>query len=573
MMLLIRLFIFSILFFNNLNDTPKDKSLFISPLKIPQLLSANFGELRIDHFHSGIDIKTQGVIGQEVVAAANGYISRISITPGGFGNALYITHPSGYTTVYGHLDRFTSKIEAYVKARQYEKKSFVISLFPTKEDFPVKQGELIAYSGNSGGSGGPHLHFEIRKSDSERPINPLLFDFGMVDNIKPVIEKLVIYPINSHSTINNGREIKKINVVGSRGVYTIAGENEISVSGLTGFGIKAFDMLNDSPNKCAVHSINLSIDSTPVFKYIMDGFSFTESRFVNSHIDYETFMRENIYIERAWVLPNDKLNSYKDVINRGLYNFDDNKSHSVEFVVADANNNKSVLTFHVRSQAKKIHDALEIKDKEITVMPYSRANKFTSENISVTIPEGALYDTLDFSFKKEKGTSTMYSDVFSVHNKYTPVQKPFTISLKPTSIAAGKESKMLIIRYADDRKIAASSYWDGPYLSADVLSFGQYFIGIDTVPPGIFAIGLSNGINLSGKKEMRVRITDELSGIKSYEGTIDGKWALFEYDQKNEMLNYKFDEARITKGSKHTLVLKVSDNKENSSTYNCNFTW
>ena len=161
-------------------NNPKDKSIFISPVKIPLLLSANFGELRIDHFHSGLDIKTQGVTGKEVVAAASGYIYRISVSPGGFGKALYIRHPSGYSTVYGHLDRFTPEIEEYVKAQQYEKKSYLVTLFPAKDKFPVKQGELIAYSGNSGSSAGPHLHYEIRKSESEIPVNPLLFEFGTV---------------------------------------------------------------------------------------------------------------------------------------------------------------------------------------------------------------------------------------------------------------------------------------------------------------------------------------------------------------------------------------------------------
>ncbi len=572
-MILIRFFLFSILFLSNLNDIPRDKSLFISPVDIPLFLSANFGELRIDHFHSGLDIKTQGVTGKEVVAAANGYISRISITPGGFGNALYITHPSGYTTVYGHLEKFTDKIEEYVKTRQYEKKSFQITVFPTREDFPVKQGEIIAYSGNSGSSGGPHLHFEIRKTDSEKPINPLLFDLGITDNIKPVIEKLVIYPASKNSLIENEHSMKKFNVSGNHGVYSVTPEAEISVSGLAGFGIKTYDLLNDSNNKCAVHSIELSIDSLTIFRYVMDGFSFTESRFVNSHIDYETFMRENTYIERAFVLPNDKLGTYKDVINRGLFNFKDNKIHHGKITVTDANNNKSVLKFKIKGSAPKTAQ-MEVPDKGVTIMPYNRTNRFSAENISVNIPEGALYDTLYFTYKVEKGTSGMLSDLHYVANRFTPVQKPFTVSIKPTIKPSGMESKMLIVRLADDKtETAANSYWSDGFLSADVLALGKYFIGIDTIKPVISATGMTNGVNLSNRKEIRIRITDELSGIKSYNATIDGNWALFEYDQKNEMLIYKFDDTRIKKGTKHNLVLEVADNKENVSTYKSEFTW
>ncbi len=574
MMLLIRFFVFAILFCNTLNDIPKDKSIFISPVKIPQLLSANFGELRIDHFHSGLDIKTQGVTGKEVVASANGYIYRISVSPGGFGNALYVRHPSGYLTVYGHLDRFTTNIEDYVKMQQYAKKSFQVTLFPAKEEFQVKQGELIAYSGNSGSSGGPHLHFEVRKSDNEKPINPLLFEFGMIDNIKPIIEKLVIYPINSHTLINNQNSIKKINVNGNHGVYSVSQENEISISGLAGFGIKAYDMLNDSPNKCAVYSIELSIDSTSVFKYIMDGFSFNESRYVNSHIDYEAYMKDNIYIERAFVLPDDKLSVYKNVINRGLFNFNDNISHSVKIIVTDANKNKSVLSFQIKAQSEKQWTGQGFIDKNIIVMPYNITNKFSSENISINIPAGALYDTIYFSYKKEKGTSEMFSDLHYIHNNFTPVHKAYYLSIKPTSVPAGKESKLLIVQLGDDqKKSAVNGIWAEGYLSADILSFGRFYVGIDTIAPVISSNGLVPGVNLTGKKEIRIRITDELSGIKSYEPSIDGNWALFEYDQKNDMLIYKFDETRITKGSNHNLSLKVTDNKDNSSFYKCNFTW
>jgi hypothetical protein len=207
-------------------------------------------------------------------------------------------------------------------------------------------------------------------------------------------------------------------------------------------------------------------------------------------------------------------------------------------------------------------------------MPYTRNNKFSSENIMVNIPAGALYDTLNFAFKKEHGTKDMLSDIFYVHNKFTPVQKAYKLSIKPSRILAGQESKMLIVRLDDDlKKMAANSTWDEGYLTADVLSFGRYFIGIDTVAPYITANGLMPGVNLTGQKEIKIRIKDDLSGIKSYEPSIDGKWALFEYDQKNEMLIYKFDETRLIKGIKHVLSLKVTDNKNNTSIFNCNFTW
>lgn len=571
-MILIRLIIFSTLFFSNIDDNIKNTTLFISPLKIPQFLSANFGELRIDHFHSGLDIKTNGVTGQEVVAASDGYIAKITVTPGGFGNALYIIHPNGYETVYGHLERFNPEIEKYVKALQYEKKSFSVILFPTKDLFPVKQGDLIAYSGNSGASGGPHLHFEIRKSGNEKPLNPLFFDPGIRDKIKPIIERIIIYPASRNTLIDNLNQSKKLSVTGSNGKYQISTEKEINVSGPACFGIKAYDLEDEGTNRCTVYSLELKIDSISKFKYVMDGFLFTESRYVNSHIDYETFIKENTHFERLHVLPNDKLSTYKSVTNRGLFNFNDDKTHKVEIIVSDENDNKSVLTFHVKAHTPQ-PEILLPPDKNVIMMPFGKENNFTADNISVNIPEGALFDTLYFSYKKENGTKEMLSELHYVHNRYTPVQKPVTISIKPTITPHGKQSKMLVVRMGPgDSKIACNSTWSGGSLTTDVYSFGNYYIGIDTVKPEI-STGLVKGSDLTGRKELRFKITDELSGIRSYEGIIDGKWALFEYDQKNDLLVYKFDEARITKGSKHTLLLQVSDNKSNTNTFKSEFTW
>jgi hypothetical protein len=571
-MLILRIIVLSLLFIHQLTDNPKNNTTFISPVKIPLSLSANFGELRIDHFHSGLDIKTQGVTGKEVLASASGYVYRISVSPGGFGKAIYIKHPSGYSTVYGHLEKFNAEIDKYVKNQQYEKKSFLVTLYPPRERFPVRQGEIIAYSGNSGSSGGPHLHFEIRKSDSEIPLNPLFFDFGISDNIKPVIEKLVIYPVNRNTLINNQNKQKWINLTGTNGNYTIPSDNEIEISGEAGFGIKSFDQLDESNNKCAVYSIELLVDSSSVFKYVMDAFSFNESRYINSHIDYELFQKENIYIERIFVLPNDKLSVYKNLVNRGICNFDNNKTHQAEIIVTDMNDNKAKLSFKIKAHTMKPHDVSD--QTEGRLMPFGRRNSFEGENIRVTIPDGALYDTIYFEYKKSGRTQGMLSDLHSIHNIFVPVHKPYILSIKPDSVPSGKKSKMLLIELDDDKKRnAINSYWSEDYITAEVNSFGKFYVGIDTVAPEILAMGLTPGANLAGSKEIRIRITDDLSGINYYEPIIDEKWALFDYDQKNNVLIYKFDPDRITKGTKHNLSLKVADNKDNISHFSCTFSW
>jgi hypothetical protein len=573
-MVLTKVFLISILFFNTLHRSPDNKNIFISPVRIPLLLSSNFGELRIDHYHSGLDIKTQGVTGKEVVAAADGYVYRIGVSPGGFGKVLYVKHPSGYSTVYGHLDKFTPEIEQYVIERQYENKSFQVALFLTKDIFQVKQGDLIGFSGNSGSSGGPHLHYEIRKSENEMPVNPLQFEFGTKDTIKPVIEKLAIYPINNYSDINGKNELKTIDTEGKNGKYSISEENGVSIGGMAGFGIKSFDMLNDSPNKCSIYSIELNIDSVPVFRYKMDGFSFSESRYINSHIDYETYIRNGIYIERAFALPNDRLSVYKEMVNRGIFNFKDGKVYRGELIVKDIHGNKSTLLFKIKGTSTVSPDSVENDLKNLKIMPYGRSNKFDSENISVRIPAGALYDTLLFKYRKSEGTKEMFSDIHVIHNLYTPLHKPYSLSIRPSRIPPGKESKMIIVQLTGDLKRKASTgIWADGHLTAEVQSFGKYYIGIDTISPSINVNGLVSGADLSEKKVLKITIADELSGIKSYEGIIDGKWALFEYDQKNDLIIYRFDENRITRGAKHNLSLTVIDNVDNKSRYNCDFTW
>lgn len=555
------------------SDPPKSE-IFISPLKIPLALSANFGELRANHFHSGVDIKTQGVTGKEVIAPASGFVYRISVSPGGFGKALYLRHPSGYSTVYGHLDRFSPGIEEYVRSMQYKEESFLVNLFPPSDMFRFKQGEVIAYSGNSGSSSGPHLHYEIRKTEGEIPVNPLQFDLEASDMIRPVIERLVIYPLSANTLINNQNTPRRIAVGGNAGNYRIPSESVIRISGPAGFGIKAWDQFSNSLNKCAVYSVELFVDSSRIFSYRMDDFSFDDTRYINSHIDYESYVKDNIYIQKLYVLPNDRLNIYNGLVNRGIYNFNDENRHHVRIVVTDFNRNTSVLNFYVTGVKSSPAVVQPDDDREHIVMPYSRNNRFMARDVSVSIPSGTLYDTLNFKYKRSPGSKEMLSDVHHIHDIYTPVHKPYTLTIRPQRIPEGLASKMLIVQAGNNnRKIPVPSRWSDGSLTAEPLSFGNFYIGADTIPPVVTPVGISQGADLSGRENMRFRITDNFSGIGSWEPLIDGHWALFEYDQKNNVLIYRFDPGRISKGSKHSLVLKVSDNTNNVKILNFDFRW
>jgi hypothetical protein len=563
-----------LLFISTVANAQNGRNLFIPPLKIPLSLSASFGELRSDHFHSGIDIKTQGVTGKEVVASDDGYIYLLLVSPVGFGRAVFIRHPTGYSTVYGHLDSYSPEIEAYVKAKQYENKSFAVTIYPPMERFRISRGEIIGFSGNSGSSSGPHLHYEVRKSDGEKPVNPLIFNFGIEDNLKPVIERLAIYTASAGTVINGRRGNLYLNISGSDGNYSLADDTRISINGLAGFGITSYDYMNNTANRFGINSLELQIDSITWFSYQINEFSFSETRYINAHIDYEAAQKNNIEIEKTFVLPNDKLSLYKNFMNNGLYEFNDNKSHAVKIIVKDGTNNTSVLSFTVRPEVPEATPASTGQDSSIRRMPFGKSNLFASEGIKISIPEGALYDTLNFRYSKSDGNRNLLSDIHHLNNRFTPLQKAIGLSIRPDSIPPGKSSKLLIIKLDDrmNQNAIGGTFSDG-YVNSDVTSFGNFAVTIDTIPPAIEVNGLADGINISDRKEIRVKIRDNLSGIKAYTGVIDGKWALFEYDPKNELLVYKLDPERITQGSNHKLTLTVTDNCKNSTSISREFTW
>ncbi len=545
---------------------------FISPLKIPISLSANFGELRDNHFHSGVDIKTQGVTGKEVVAADSGYIYLVYVNSVGFGKALFIRHPSGYSTVYGHLESFSTEIEEYARNQQYRNKSYVVTIYPPRDRLVVRKGQIIGYSGNSGSSSGPHLHFEIRKSDSEKPVNPQRFNFGIEDNIKPVIERLAVYPVSGNSTVNGRKGKMFFSVTGANGEYDT--DDNIVINGTAGFGITSYDYMNNTSNRFGINSIQLVIDSIPWFTYEISEFSFDESRYINAHIDYEALIRSNIDIERTFVLPNDKLSLYKNFMNNGLFDFSDNKIHKVSITVKDGAGNPATISFKVKAGVMPPRDTLAISDSLNTVMPYGKENIFVRKGLKLKIPNGALYDTLLFRYRDSQGNHHLFSKVYHLHDIYTPLQKAVTLSIIPDSVPAGRSQKLLLVRIDEKgMQVAAGGRYTEGAVTANLLSLGNYAVGIDTVPPDIYANGLASGTDLSQKSEIRVHIKDDFSGINRYTGLIDGKWALFEYDAKNDVITYKFDPARLARGIKHTLVITVSDNCDNISVFSREFYW
>jgi len=566
--------LFIILFLLTLYEGPEKTNILRPPLDIPLILSANFGEPRKGHFHSGVDFKTGGVTGKTVFAADDGYIYRIVVGPTGFGRALYIRHENGLSTVYGHLSMFIPEIEEYVKAQQYKKQMFAVNLFPELDQFRVNKGDVIAYSGNSGSSMGPHLHFEVRKSSVEKPLDPLQF-YNIKDNIRPVINSVAIYPANKHSEVNGNRNKLIVTTTGNRDKYSINHKEPVSVSGPVGFGINTYDYFNNSWNKCGVRIINLRVDNKLIYSHSIDEFLFSETRYINSHIDYEENVRNSTFIQKTFLEPNNKLSIYNHLINNGIIEFVDGKEHKIEISVSDFNDNYSTVSFSVKSNPVKSNEEAVQPGH---LMPFDQENEINHHDIRLFFPENCFYDSVYFEYRKAPANlSNLYSDIHYIHNKYTPVHRSFVIAIKPFAETNNDLRKKLCLVYINEENMNEISYaggsWTDDFIEGSVNTLGIYALGIDTIAPVIRPVRFHNNITLGEKSVLRIEISDDFSGIGEYEAFIDGQWALFEWDPKNDLLTYKPDEDYLQKGRKHSLELSVSDNLENKAHLSFDFYW
>ncbi len=552
------------------SQNPKEK-LFLSPLKDAPSLSATFAELRNDHFHSGLDYRTGGVTGKEVLAADEGYVYRIAVSPTGFGKAVYIRHPSGYSTVYAHLKSFRPDIEEYVKKKQYEQKSFGVSLFPAADQFKVSKGEVIAWSGNSGGSSGPHLHFEVRDSATEETLNPLNFDIGVTDRTRPVIDKIYVYPLSRSSSVNRGHDRLTLKTVAANGSYTLPAGSVPVIYGQAGIGIKCWDNLDNSSNKCGIYSIEMLVDSVKVYCFTADRFSFSESRYINSHVDFRAKVTDNEYIHRLFLEPGNRLSMYNCRVRSGVLKFRDDSEHSVSIIVRDAAGNRSSASFRLKSLSEPPVAPLEVSCSKI--IPYGRASDFTADGIRVHFPAGALYDTLFLVYKVRSDIRSFFSPVHSVHDETVAVHDRYRISIRPDTVLAGREAKMCLATL-NGKGIPAYIGGDLRYgfVSADVNKLGDYVVTADTMPPTVKP-SFAKGANLTGKQLFTVTITDDFSGIKSYDTMIDGSWVLAEYDAKNNLLIYRPETPVLKENTLHQMELTVTDNRGNRSVLKSEFKW
>lgn len=533
------------------------------PMDIPVLLSGNFGELRSNHFHSGIDFKTQGVEGKPIHSVQDGYVSRISVSPWGYGNGLYITHPDGTTTVYGHLQKFSQKITAYLKEKQYEQESFNVNLSLTPDELPVKEGELVALSGNTGSSGGPHLHFEVRDTETEEPMDPIEYYKDLIkDTQAPKIQGIMVYSMPGKGVVNGSRRKLELKpVTAKNGKQTLTGK--IEAWGEIGLAVKGYDYMDNTSNIYGIKDITLTADSQVIFHSNLDRFAFDESRYLNSFTDFEEWKEHRSFYIKSFVDPGNRLR-FIESLNRGILTIDEPRTYHLTYQLADAFGNTTQLSIRIEGKEQPIP---EIDTDNTELFHWWSDNRFGAKGIRLAIPKGNLYDDLYFRYSV-KEDSTALGATHILHNKPVAFHKSAKLSLRLQTDTLENKQQYGIVRLQNGRRSWTGGVYRNGWVDADIKETGSYTLGQDLVPPTITPLNPATWVS---KQAIALRLSDNLSGVQTYRGEIDGQYVLFEMNSKS-VITYHFDKERLARG-KHTLKLVVTDACGNQSSYTYPFTF
>lgn len=520
---------------------------FQLPMKIEPLLSANFGELRHNHFHSGLDIKTQGTVGKHVYAVADGWVSRVAVTRYGYGKAVYIDHPNGYTSVYGHLDAFAPRLDSVVRAAQYGSRSYFQNLYFEKGEIPVLRGERIALSGNTGGSGGPHLHFEIRETQSEEPMDPLLWlSDRFVDREKPRAQALAVYAKKGEGALSNGQEkaVVPLNTAEAPALPAVWGK--------VGLGLKAYDYMTGTTNVYGICHLRLFVDEKEVFSQQFNRFSFDESRYVNALADYGEWATRSSWIMRSFRLPFNGLDVYPVMLDDGYVTIDEQRPYPCRYELTDRSGNQTVVSFVLHGRK------MEIPPVDSTLLCFypQYDNEYVGTDVRLLIPRGSLYEPLFFRY--DQRPSPYVSDYYDLHDLSVPVHSPLALEISLRRDPLSDKSRYYL-SHLDSKgrwEFVPAVYSEGR-MQADIRELGTYTVMIDSVPPKIILPGIDNVLK---NALIRIGIRDDETDIGGYECLIDGAWALFEDDYKNTSIFYRPDGRALQRnGQTHTLSVKVWD--------------
>ena len=524
------------------------------PLDIPLLLSGNFGELRGSHFHAGLDIKTQGLQGFPVKSILAGSIRRIRVTVTGYGKALYIDHANGTTSVYAHLQKFAPKIEKIIKERQYKKEQFLIQSYFKTNELTVEQGEIIGYSGNTGGSLGPHLHFEIRDTKTQTPLNPLKLEYDIQDTQRPVISGLYRYDLNypRQKKKNDIRLIRK-----NDSTYTSSIQ---SWSGKTGIGLRMYDRQDLSYNKNGVYKIALRLNGKEMIQYTFDKISFDDGKYISTLIDYKTYATEGIRIQKLFRdLPYGFSFLPKDAPN-GILNFEAGRSYLLQISLEDFHGNKTYVESYIEGNREITTDnKKKLQIAENTVKP-ELDYLFEFENQEVYLPKNTFFEPVDFKIRATK-------DTLFVGSKEDALQRTFEIQFKTPEVDSLETNPWCIANLNKKKKLdyVYSVAKDRKRISKGGTP-GIYVLSQDTLAPSITPLNFKPKQWLSNYSFLKLKIEDDFSGIKSYRGTINGQWILLEHEPKNNTLTFAFEDIDFDQ-SQLNFKLEVEDQQGNSSTY------
>ena len=541
-------------------EYPKDY--FRSPLDIPMKLSGNFGELRPNHFHAGFDMKTLQKEGLNVYAVADGYVSRIKISTFGNGKTIYIDHPNGFTSVYGHLQKTKDSIESYIKKVHYKEQSYEIEMYFKPDQMPVKKGQVIALTGNTGSSEGPHLHFEFRDTKTEKVINPIFFGFDafLEDSKKPIVSNLYVYPIDSKTIVNKSQRRIPVNVsLQKDGTYLA---DKVVANGKIGFGITTYDYDDISFNKNGVFNVDLINNGNSVFNYQFNTYGFDEMHYINTLIDYPFYKATSQRIQKLFMNPVYGLSIIKTDNSNGIINVIPNLTNVCRLEVSDYYGNKTTITIPVE------YDSLStvIEKEKVETNYVVKSGKdcfFEKDKNSVFFPAGTFYDDFDLNF----GFS---NNVLTVHDDTVPAHGSFTISMENNTFDESKKDKVFIGRIRGGGVSYNTTREKNNVYEIRTKTLGKYKLAMDTVSPVIKALKPIEGKNLDNQRTLQVRISDGLSGIKSYNGYLNGKWILMEYESKTGVLTYDFNDGISIVGTNELKVVVV-DNVGNSTTFETHF--
>jgi len=545
------------------------KGYFSWPVEAKKALVANFGELRPNHYHMGLDCRTDQVENRRVLASADGYIAKVKIEPVGFGRCIYINHPNGLTTLYAHLNDFNPALEKYITEQQYQLQSWKVFLDVPPGLFSVKKGQFIAYSGNTGGSQGPHVHFEIRDTKTDKVLNPLLFGFPVVDNIPPDILRLAVYDRNVSTYEQSPRfySIKKVN-----GIYvTIPSLLTINTNKVS-FAVTAYDRYTGSTNKNGIYQAVLYDNDQPVSGFQLDSIRYDETRYMNAHVDYKLRSGGGSWVQHLSRLPGYPPGVYKDISGDGVIDIADGAVHPIKIEVKDAEGNTSLLKFNLQASnippVKYVYDPLGINQQKEFLPGF--INVFENSHISFYLPENALYDSIRFKYNET--IPGQGNTIFQLHNGNVPVQSLFPVKIKNSTTA--NPGKMVMHRFWNDkndyaRAIRVSMGNEKDWYQASFRAFGNFQLVEDIIPPTIIPVGIREGMNAAKLNRIAFVIKDNTKELQNFSAFLDGKWLRFTNDKGSAFI-YKFDE-HCPPGA-HELKISVEDCVGNKSERTYHFT-